>query len=319
MARRIQSAIGWLSTGASVTALVMRGAPIATRLRSEVIATAAILRDRGGTPPRLATILVGRHAAAEAYQDGIKRTMESVGIRHGATLLPTATTPDDFVAAVLELNADPGVTGVLVLMPLPPHLGPDLVIEHLSPLKDVDGLTPTNAGRLYLGLPSLRPSTPQGGMEILDHYGIHLAGLNAVVIGRSNVVGRPLATMLTLRHATVTVCHRQTRDLALKCRGADLVAVAAGHPGLLRGDMVRPGAIVVDFGVNVVDDALVGDVDYAAVSQVAGAITPVPGGTGPVTRLVLARNTIAAGFAAIGGSLDHVAFATVDDRSNGEA
>jgi methylenetetrahydrofolate dehydrogenase (NADP+)/methenyltetrahydrofolate cyclohydrolase len=168
----------------------------------------------------------------------------------------------------------------------------------------VDGITPANAGRLHMGLPSLRPSTPQGGIELLDHYAIPLEGTRAVVIGRSNVVGRPLASLLTQRHATVTVCHRRTRGLAGICREAELVCVAAGSPGLLTAEMVAPGGTVVDFGVNAVPNGIVGDVVYDAVAEVAGAITPVPGGTGPVTALVLARNTVAAGFAALEGTLD---------------
>jgi methylenetetrahydrofolate dehydrogenase (NADP+)/methenyltetrahydrofolate cyclohydrolase len=180
----------------------------------------------------------------------------------------------------------------------------------VSPLKDVDGITPTNAGRLHLGLPALRPSTPQGGIELLDYYEIELRGLDVVVIGRSNVVGRPLAAMMTQRHATVTVCHRQTRRLGEITRRADLVAIAAGAPGLLTAEMVKPGATVLDFGMNAVGDQLVGDADFAGVSVVAGAVTPVPSGTGPITTLVLARNTVAAGFVALSGGLDHVDLAT---------
>ncbi len=257
----------------------------------------------------LATLLVGSHPAAEAYRSSIERTMARVGIVHRPINLPTETSEKQFVAQLDLLNHDAETTGILALMPLPPHLNAHIVQERLSPLKDVDGITPTNAGRLHLGLPSLRPSTPQGGLEILDHHGLSLRGLEAVVIGRSNVVGRPLATMLTLRDATVTLCHRQTRSLGDVTRRADLVALGAGSPGLLTGDMVRPGAIVIDFGVNVVNDQIVGDVDRASVEPVAGYLTPVPGGTGPVTTLVLARNTIAAGFAALSGDLDHVELA----------
>jgi methylenetetrahydrofolate dehydrogenase (NADP+)/methenyltetrahydrofolate cyclohydrolase len=176
----------------------------------------------------------------------------------------------------------------------------------MSPLKDVDGITPTNAGRLHLGLPSLHPSTPQGGIELLDYYGVEIAGKEVVVIGRSNVVGRPMASLLMQRNATVTICHRRTVDLAAHTRHADIVAVAAGHPSLVTAEMVKPGAVVLDFGVNVVGDRLVGDSDYDALLDIAGAVTPVPGGTGPVTAMVLARNTVAAGFAALSGNLDHV-------------
>lgn len=256
--------------------------------------------------------MVGRHPSAEAYRTSIDRTMTRVNIEHQARSLPGATTEAAFIRELHELGADPLVTGILVLMPLPDHLPLTLVFEHLSPIKDVDGITPTNAGRLSLGLPSLRPSTPQGGLELLDHYGLAIEGARAVVIGRSNVVGRPLATLLTQRHATVTVCHRRTVDLAAEVRRADLVGIAAGSPGLVTPEMIKPGATVLDFGVNVVDDKIVGDADFAGLLSVAGAITPVPGGTGPVTALVLARNTVAAGFAARGGSLDHVELALTD-------
>jgi len=191
-------------------------------------------------------------------------------------------------------------------MPLPGHLPLRLVFEHLSALKDVDGITPVNSGRLHMGLPSLRPSTPQGGIEILDHYGVEIEGARAVVIGRSNVVGGPMAALLTQRHATVTVCHRRTVDLASETLRADILAVAAGHAHLVTADMVKPGATVIDFGVNVIGERLVGDVDFEGVGEVASAITPVPGGTGPVTAMVLARNTITAGFAAMYGSLDDI-------------
>ncbi len=232
--------------------------------------------------------------------------MKRVTIDHLAVDLPEDISPERFARQLDELSRDPELTGVLVLMPLPEHLPISLVFSHLSPLKDVDGITPVNAGRLHMGLPSLRPSTPQGGIELLDYYGFSIRGKRAVVIGRSNVVGGPMASLLTQRHATVTVCHRQTVDLASETRRADILAVAAGSAGLVTADMVKPGATVIDFGVNVIDGKIVGDVDFAAVSEIAAAITPAPGGTGPVTAMVLARNTITAGFAAMYGSLEDV-------------
>ncbi|MEA2594013.1 MAG: methylenetetrahydrofolate dehydrogenase / methenyltetrahydrofolate cyclohydrolase [Thermomicrobiales bacterium] len=285
---------------------ILRGSPLAGSLRAEIESSIAMLLASGGRQPRLVTLMVGSHPSAEAYRGSIDRTMRRVGIDHIPRLLAETASEAELVRELHELAADPLVTGVLVLMPLPPHLPLSVVFEHLSPLKDVDGITPTNAGRLSLGLPSLRPSTPQGGLELLDHYGIDLKGVRAVVIGRSNVVGRPFATLLTQRDATVTVCHRKTIDLAGEVRRADLVGIAAGCAGLVTPEMVKPGATVLDFGVNVVDGTIVGDADYEGLLGVAGAITPVPGGTGPVTALVLARNTVAAGFAALGGSLDHV-------------
>ncbi len=238
--------------------------------------------------------------------------MTRVGVDHHPIDLPESIAPNTFVRELRSLSSDPEVTGILVLMPLPAQIPMTLVYEHLSPLKDVDGITPVNAGRLHLGLPSLRPSTPQGGIELLDHYGIQIEGKRAVVIGRSNVVGRPFAALLLQRNATVTICHRRTIDLASIVREGDLIGIAAGQPRLVTADMVKPGAVIIDFGVNVVDDHIVGDADFDALLGHAGAITPVPGGTGPVTTLVLARNTIAAGFAALTGSLDHVDIASRD-------
>lgn len=288
---------------------ILKGSALAKRLRAEIEAAKLHLLDLGGVAPVLATLLVGENAAAGAYRASIQRTFDRVEIEHRAIELPGSADRDDLLLALSRLNEDPEITGVLVLMPLPDHLPPATILEHLSPLKDVDGITPTNAGRLHLGLPSLRPSTPAGGLELLDYHKIHLPGSMITVVGRSNVVGRPLATLLTQRHATVTLCHRQTVDLGEMVHAADIVCVAAGHAGLIHGSMLKPGATVLDFGVNVADDgSIVGDADFESAQGIAGAITPVPGGTGPVTALVLARNTIAAGFAAINGNLDHVLF-----------
>jgi methylenetetrahydrofolate dehydrogenase (NADP+) / methenyltetrahydrofolate cyclohydrolase len=260
----------------------------------------------GGPSPTLATVLVGDDPSARAYRLSIERTLSRVSIAHEAVDLPLEVDCAAFSARIDQLSSDGSITGVLVLMPLPAHLPASLVYEHLSPLKDVDGITPLNAGRMHMGLPALRPSTPQGGIELLDHYGVEIAGRRVTVIGRSNVVGRPLASLLVQRHATVTICHRQSVDLPSLTRQADILCVAAGHAGLVTRDMVKPGAVVLDFGVNAVDDGIVGDVAFEEVSGIAGAVTPVPGGTGPVTALVLARNTVAAGFASLGGTLDAV-------------
>lgn len=283
---------------------MLRGGAVARRIRAETTASADLLVRLGGRRPTLVTVQVGEHPSASAYRDAIRRTVAAAGVVHQHLGLPNDATPADLLAAVQGLNASPGVHGIVVLTPLPAHLTLDVVLEYLSPLKDVDGITPTNAGRLYLGLPSLKPSTPQGGIELLDHYGVELEGKRAVVVGRSAVVGRPLAMLLTFRNATVTLCHRHTPDLGELTRSADLVALAAGRPGLLDGSMVQPGAVVIDFGVNVVGDRIVGDADAGSVMAVAGAYTPVPGGTGPVTTLVLARNTVAAAYAALHGTLD---------------
>lgn len=289
-----------------MTAQLLRGAGLSARLRSEIEVAIERLIAMGAPAPKLATVLVGDDPSARAYRLSIERTLARVEITHEAVDLPMDIRPAEFSSRIKGLSSDRNITGVLVLMPLPGHLPQSLVYEHLSPLKDVDGITPVNAGRMHMGLPALRPSTPQGGIELLDHYGVEIAGRRAIVIGRSNVVGRPLASLLVQRHATVTICHRQTVDLPILARQADILCVAAGHPGLVTAEMVKRGSVVLDFGVNAVPDGIKGDVAFEEVSEVAGAVTPVPGGTGPVTALVLARNTIAAGFASLGGTLDDV-------------
>lgn len=295
---------------------ILRGSEVAAALRESVVESIARLTAMGGRVPTLATLMVGENASSDAYRASIVRTFKRIGIAHQPINLPATTTEVELIEALVSLNNDETVTGVLTLMPLPGRLRAETVLEHLSPLKDVDGITPTNAGRLHMGLPSLRPSTPQGGLELLDHFGIELAGRDITVVGRSNVVGRPLASLLTQRNATVTICHRHTRDLADHTKRAEIICLAAGSPRLLKPEMVTPGAIVIDFGVNVSDDGeMAGDADYEALLDIAGAITPVPGGTGPVTALVLARNTVAAGFACLSGDLDHVDFVRLREAS----
>lgn len=297
------------SPSAPVETQLLRGAPLAKRLHAEIAASREYLGTLGGRAPVLATLLVGANPAAKAYRSAIQRGFTKAHIEHRQIEMAADASEQDLIEVVNDLNDNPEITGILVLMPLPDHLNPHVILEHLSPLKDVDGITPTNAGRLHLGLPSLRPSTPAGGLELLDFYGVNLVGREIVVVGRSNVVGRPLATLLTQRHATVTLCHSKTVDLARETHRADVVCVAAGVPGLITGEMIRPGATVLDFGVNVTADGkITGDADMASLTGIAAAITPVPGGTGPVTTLILARNTLAAGFAALGGNLDHVTY-----------
>ncbi len=287
----------------------LRGSALAKRLRVEIAAAKEQLLDLSGKTPVLATLLVGKNSAALAYRKSIDRTFRKVEIEHRHVELKESISNDELITEVQRINADDSITGVLVLMPLPDHLDPHVVLEYLSPLKDVDGITPTNAGRLHLGLPSLRPSTPAGGLELLDFFDVDLDGAEVTVIGRSNVVGRPLATLLSQRHATVTLCHTHTRNLARETRRADIVCIAAGSPGLVTGNMLKRGATVLDFGVNVTDSGkIVGDADTPSMEGIAAAYTPVPGGTGPVTALVLARNVLAAGYATMGGTLDAVLY-----------
>lgn len=293
----------------SIETRQLRGKELARQLRAEIAAAKEQLLERSGKKPVLATLLVGHDPAALAYRASIDRTFRKVEIEHRHIEHDASISNEKLTEAVKELNANDEITGVLVLMPLPDHLDPHVILEHLSPLKDVDGITPTNAGRLHLGLPSLRPSTPAGGLELLDFHRINLDGADVTVVGRSNVVGRPMATLLTHRHSTVTLCHTHTKDLAAETRRADIVCIAAGSAGLVTGDMLKLGAMVLDFGVNVTDEGkIVGDLDAASAEGVAGAYTPVPGGTGPVTALVLARNVLAAGYADLSGSLDGVLY-----------
>ena len=284
----------------------LRGGELATALRTQIgLARLKLLRD-GGRPPVLVTLAADPSPAADAYRVSIAKTMKRVEIEHRPLDLPSGSKDDDLSESLLELRHDPEVTGVLVLMPLPARIDAGIVSELLDPHKDVDGVTVVNAGRLHLGLPCLAPSTPSGGVALLDHYQIPIERANVVVIGRSNVVGRPLAALLQRRNATVTVCHSNTRDLAAFTKNADIVALAIGRPGFLTPDLIRPGATVLDFGINVIGDQITGDSDFEALGGTAGAITPVPGGTGPIRALMLARNTIAAGIAGLHNDLDSI-------------
>lgn len=274
-------------------------------LRQTIANAKDLYRDRRGQGAVLATVLVGRDPAALAYRASIERTFKKVDIEHRKVELSAEVSNAELELSLSELNDHPDITGILVLMPLPDQLDPHVVLETLSPMKDVDGITPVNSGRLHLGLPSLKPSTPAGGLELLRYYGVELEGANITVVGRSNVVGRPLATLLTHANATVTLCHTKSANLAQHVRRAEIVCVAAGSAGLITGKMIRKGALVLDFGVNVNDEKkVVGDADVASLDGIASAYTPTPGGTGPVTAMVLARNVLAAGFAQLEGTLD---------------
>jgi methylenetetrahydrofolate dehydrogenase (NADP+)/methenyltetrahydrofolate cyclohydrolase len=229
--------------------------------------------------------------------------MDGCGIDHVDLALPVAATTGRVIEAIVRLNERDDVHGILIFLPLPPHIHTLEVISAIAPKKDVDGISPTSVGRLHLGLPTLHPSTPLAGLELLDHYQIPIAGKRAVVVGRGNVVGKPMAALLTARDATVTLCHSRTVPLERETCEAEIVVLAAGHPDLLLGEMIRPGATVIDFGVNVAAGRVTGDADAASVSAVAGAYTPVPGGTTPVTTIALARNTVTAAYAQYADSL----------------
>jgi methylenetetrahydrofolate dehydrogenase (NADP+) / methenyltetrahydrofolate cyclohydrolase len=262
------------------------GKALAARIRAEVAAEVAELGDLG-----LATVLVGDDAASQIYIRLKHKAAGEVGIRPIDRRLPADATEADVIAAVEELNDDESVDGLLVQLPLPGPLDEARVIETLEPVKDVDGIHPVNAGLLYLGRPTLVGATPLGILALLDEHDVQLEGANAVVIGRSDIVGKPVAHLLLQRNATVTICHSRTRDLPEIARRADVLVVAVGRDRMVKPDWIKPGATVVDVGMNRSDDGLFGDVDPAAM-EIAGAMTPVPGGVGPMTIAMLLRNTV---------------------------
>jgi methylenetetrahydrofolate dehydrogenase (NADP+)/methenyltetrahydrofolate cyclohydrolase len=274
-----------------VTARILYGRPIAAGIMEDVRGRADAL-CAGGVCPHLAFVMLGHSAEAEMYAARLERLATTARIRVTRVLLPADVSLDALDRAVTDLNDDVGVDGILVQMPLPRHLTYEDLAAIISPRKDVDGITVENAGRLYLGLRSGVASTAVAMIDIMDYAGFDPFGKHAVVIGRSQVVGHPVVELLLHRDATVTVVHRQTPDIAVLTRMADIVFVGAGEPGLVTADMLRPGAVVVDAGINVTADGIVGDVDFSGCLEVAEAITPVPGGVGPVTNAVLLRHVI---------------------------
>ena len=280
------------------------GKKIAAEIRAEVAAEAAAMKA-SGVEPGLAVVLVGENPASVSYVTAKERACAECGIRSFPVRLPATASQAELLAEVARLNADPAVDGILVQLPLPKGLDEQAVIRAIAPEKDADGFHPISLGRLLLGLDTFVPCTPAGILELLARSGVDPAGRHAVVVGRSNIVGKPVAFLLARKgsggNATVTMCHTGTRDLAAHTRTADILVVAAGRPGTVTADMVKPGAVVIDVGVNRVPDAskkagyrLVGDVDYAGVAPVASLITPVPGGVGPMTIAMLLRNTLKA-------------------------
>ena len=292
-----------------MTAEVIDGKAIAADLRRRVAEVVAARVAAGRRAPGLATVLVGDDPASHVYVASKRKACAEAGIRSIHHELPGDVSEPDLVALVAALDADRDVDGILVQMPLPDRIDQDAVLAAISAGKDVDGLTPVNAGHLAQGrigvrealdlesgepLVGLVPCTPAGVIEILDRSGVELAGAGAVVIGRSILVGRPMASLLVNASATVTICHSRTRDLASVCRAADVLVAAVGRPEIVRGDWVKPGATVIDVGMNRTDHGLVGDVEFAAAAELAARITPVPGGVGPMTIAMLLANTVRA-------------------------
>lgn len=250
--------------------------------------------ERHGVAPCLAAVLAGDDPASHAYVSSKAKAAGRAGIRSETFALPADVPAAEYFDLIETLNRRADVHGILPQMPLPPQISADEVFARLNPEKDVDGLTPVNMGRLTLGRPGLAPCTPLGIIALLDLAGVSPAGLEAVVVGRSNIVGKPIALMLLARHATVTLCHSRTADLASHTRRADILVAAVGRPHLIRAEMVKPGAAVIDVGLTRVEGKITGDVDFDAVKDVAGAITPMPGGTGPMTIAMVLENTLAA-------------------------
>jgi methylenetetrahydrofolate dehydrogenase (NADP+)/methenyltetrahydrofolate cyclohydrolase len=284
-----------------MTATLIDGKGYADGFRARIARAVAGLEPRG-VVPGLAVVLVGDDPASQVYVRNKGRQTEEAGMRSLEHRLPASTRQEDLLALVARLNADPEVDGILVQLPLPAGLDPQAVIEAIDPEKDVDGLNPVNAGRLAAGIPGLVPCTPLGSLMLIRSMRPDLSGLEAVVVGRSNLVGKPIAQLLLAENCTVTVAHSRTRELASVCRRADILVAAVGRPEMIRGDWVKPGAVVIDVGINRVPNPaagegrtkLVGDVAFSEAQAIAGAITPVPGGVGPMTVACLLHNTLTA-------------------------
>ena len=279
-----------------MTAQVIDGKQIAEQTRAEAAAGALELKARTGVIPHLAAVLVGDDPASAVYVRNKQIACEKAGFKSTLHRLPASTAQAELLALVQSLNADPGVHGILVQLPLPKGIDTTLILDAVLPSKDVDGFHPENVGLMQQGRPRFLPCTPAGVMRMLQVSGIETSGRHAVVIGRSDIVGKPMAALLSQKgaDATVTLCHSRTRDIGAYCRAADILVAAIGIPQFVKGDMVKPGAVVIDVGINRVNDKLVGDVDYLPAAQVASAITPVPGGVGPMTIAMLLANTLRA-------------------------
>lgn len=277
-------------------ARILSGKEFAARIKEDAARGVAELKA-AGVLPRLAVIIVGSDPASEVYVRNKQRTCEELGIRSDHIALPVETTKEELLACIEELNVDPEVHGILVQLPLPAQIAEDEeeILSHIDPRKDVDGFHPVNVGHLVLGAPGLRPCTPAGCIRMLDYAGIPIEGAHAVIIGRSNIVGKPMAHLLLERNATVTICHSRTQNLAAIARTADILVAAVGRPRFVTADMVKEGATVIDVGINrIAPKKLVGDVDFDAAAAVAGAITPVPGGVGLLTVAMLMENVVQA-------------------------
>ncbi len=275
-------------------AMILNGKQVAAEIRAELKTRAEALR-KDGVVPCLAVLLAGDDPASKIYVRNKKRACEEIGIESRELLFPESVTEEELIAQIRALNEDPAVDAMLVQLPLPRHINEARVLAEIAPEKDADGFHVVNAGRLFTGQTSVLPCTPAGCMELLRRANVEFSGKHAVVVGRSNIVGKPMAMLLLNEHCTVTVCHSRTKDLARFTRDADILVAAVGRPGMITGDMIKPGAAVIDVGINRLDNGkLMGDVDFESAEPVAGAITPVPGGVGPMTIAMLMQNAILA-------------------------
>ncbi len=275
-------------------ATILNGKQVAAEIRAELKTRAEALR-KDGVVPCLAVLLAGDDPASKIYVRNKKRACEEIGIESRELLFPESVTEEELIAQIRALNEDPAVDAMLVQLPLPRHINEARVLAEIAPEKDADGFHVVNAGRLFTGQTSVLPCTPAGCMELLRRANVEFSGKHAVVVGRSNIVGKPMAMLLLNEHCTVTICHSRTKDLARFTRDADILVAAVGRPGMITGEMIKPGAAVIDVGINRLDNGkLMGDVDFASAEPVAGAITPVPGGVGPMTIAMLMQNAILA-------------------------
>ena len=274
---------------------ILNGKLVSTKIRTEIKEELLLFKERHGVVPGLAVIIVGENPASVVYVRNKKRACDEVGINSYVIQLPADITESDLISEINRLNSDNGVHGILVQLPLPPHINEDVIINAISPDKDVDAFHPYNVGKILSADYSFLPCTPAGVMSLLEHYNISICGKKCVVIGRSNIVGKPMALLLLEKNGTVTICHSRTNDLLAEVKAADILIVAVGRPEFITGDMLKPGCVVVDVGINRTQDGrLVGDVEFGSAASVAAYISPVPGGVGPMTITTLLQNTLTA-------------------------
>jgi len=277
-----------------MTAKLIKGPDVAAAIRKRIVEELPALTAKAGAVPGLSVILIGDNPASRSYVGNKEKTSKELGFYSEVHRLPVETSQEELLSLIDKLNRDEKINGILVQLPLPDHINEKSVLDAIVVEKDVDGFHPINVGNLMIGDDCFIPCTPHGCMKMLEFIGFDLKGKNAVVVGRSNIVGKPVALLMLQQHATVTICHSRTADLGAVTRAADVLVVAVGRPNMITGDMIKPGAVVIDVGINRVGDKLVGDVEFESASQVASYITPVPGGVGPMTITMLMLNTLEA-------------------------